>query len=96
VERIRVDFSGPHLAHLRAVLDTTPGSKDALPADARTHRSESETEEVRVPEPVAPDDDIEADLELAADREVGLTEEQILAEQERAGAGKRGGGRDAA
>ncbi|HKS43769.1 MAG TPA: ATP-binding protein [Amycolatopsis sp.] len=95
VERIRVDFSGPHLDHLRRVLDTTPGSKDALPADSRARQAEPEPD-VSVPVPAPPEDDPEPDLELAAEREVGLTEEQILAEQENAAAGKRGGGRDAA
>jgi hypothetical protein len=32
VERIRADYSGPHLAHVRAALDTTP-SQRAAPAD---------------------------------------------------------------
>ncbi|WP_407652579.1 ATP-binding protein [Amycolatopsis cynarae] len=103
VERIRVDFSGPHLEHLRAALDTTPGSKDALPADSRARDAEPPAPEQRVPVP-PPDDELEPDLELAAEREVGLTEEQILAEEGLAGgsgepatAGKRGGhGRDAA
>jgi hypothetical protein len=106
VERIRVDFSGPHLEHLRAVMDTTPGSKDALPADNRAAREAAPQESQYVAAP--PDDDLEQDLELAAEREVGLTEEQILAEDvpggngtepdgEPATAGKRGGhGRDAA
>ncbi|WP_431875134.1 ATP-binding protein [Amycolatopsis sacchari] len=104
VERIRVDFSGPHLEHLRAAMDTTPGSKDALPADNRASREAEEAEAPHVPAP-PPDDELEQDLELAAEREVGLTEEQILAEDvpggaEHATAGKRGGGgghgRDAA
>ena len=84
VERIRVDFSGPHLDHLRAVMDTTPGSLDALPAD-RGWRAEPEPE-IRVPEPAPADEKLDADLELAAEREVGFTEDQILAEQEHAAA----------
>lgn len=94
VERIRVDFSGPHLDHLRAVMDTTPGSKDALPAD-RGRQADPELE-IRVPEPAPVDEELDADLELAAEREVGLTEDQLLAEQEHAAVGKGGGGRDAA
>jgi hypothetical protein len=31
VERIRIDFNGPHLAHLRAALDTTPVADDDPP-----------------------------------------------------------------
>ncbi len=30
VERIRIDFSGPHLAHLRETLDTTPGGVEEV------------------------------------------------------------------
>ncbi|MBE9374657.1 ATP-binding protein [Saccharopolyspora sp. HNM0983] len=30
VEKIRIDFSGPHLEHLREALDTTPAAKDAV------------------------------------------------------------------
>lgn len=89
VERIRVDFSGPHLEHLRAVMDTTPGAKDASLAD-RGRQPEPEPE-VAEPVPAPPDEEFEADLELAAEREVGLTDEQVLAEQEHATAGKRGG-----
>jgi hypothetical protein len=36
VERIRIDFSGPHLEHLRTALDTTP---DALRDGAGRHRA---------------------------------------------------------
>ncbi|MBA0127934.1 ATP-binding protein [Haloechinothrix sp. YIM 98757] len=35
VERITVDFSGPHLEHLRDVLDTTPGGSGAEQDKAR-------------------------------------------------------------
>lgn len=31
VERIRIDFNGPHLAHLRGALDTTPAAGDDPP-----------------------------------------------------------------
>lgn len=34
IERIRIDFSGPHLAHLRHALDTTPGQPTPTPAPA--------------------------------------------------------------
>ncbi|KMS83946.1 ATPase, partial [Streptomyces regensis] len=74
VERIRVDFSGPHLEQLRDALDTTPGSvpdRQAPPAPQQTS-----DEPYRVPEP--PEDDVEEDLELAAELEVGLTEDQVL------------------
>ncbi|GAB2991334.1 ATP-binding protein [Saccharothrix stipae] len=73
VERIRIDFSGPHLEHLRNSLDTTP---DAL-------RDGAESTEVEVSSP--PQDPFayaeqytdEYDDELAADLEVGLTDELV-------------------
>jgi hypothetical protein len=77
VERIRVDFSGPHLEHLRNVMDTTPGSKDARPSDKV--RQEPELDAELVGQQVAmPPDEMEPDFELAAELEVGLTEDQLL------------------
>jgi len=79
VERIRVDFSGPHLEHLRNVMDTTPGSKEARPSDKVRRDPEPGAE--LVPQHVAqpPEDvEVEPDFELQAELEVGLTEEQIL------------------
>ncbi|WP_416234500.1 ATP-binding protein [Lentzea sp. NEAU-D7] len=71
VERIRIDFSGPHLEHLRNALDTTPDAKrdngkgELVPVDDPN----------AAPQPPAyvPD---EIDDELAADMELGLTEEE--------------------
>ncbi|GGU79982.1 ATP-binding protein [Lentzea flava] len=70
VERIRIDFSGPHLEHLRNALDTTP--------DAKRDNGKGElvpTEDHAAPQPPAyvPD---EIDDELAADMELGLTEDE--------------------
>ncbi|NIJ13891.1 hypothetical protein FHU38_004235 [Saccharomonospora amisosensis] len=112
VERIRVDFSGPHLEHLRNALDTTPG---AVVAARGSKPSTAEPGRPEPPEPPSPpDDELEEDLEFAAELEVGLTEEQMLEEtsrgeagdsahhddknreQQPAGAGKDGTGRDAA
>jgi hypothetical protein len=70
VERIRIDFSGPHLEHLRNALDTTPDAKrdrDALP-------SGEEDQVPSVPQPAYVPDEI--DDELAADLELGLTEDE--------------------
>ncbi|MGC7099089.1 ATP-binding protein [Amycolatopsis lurida] len=101
VERIRVDFSGPHLEHLRNAMDTTPGSKEATgPGSARPDPApEPEPRHV----PVPPDDDssgyAESDFELAAELEVGLTEEQVLSEPvpggqpSDGGSGENGNGR---
>jgi hypothetical protein len=78
VERIRVDFSGPHLEHLRGAMDTTPGSATE-PARPAAGAPRAEEPEPYVPTP--PDDDeLEQDLELAAELEVGLTDEQVLSE----------------
>ncbi|MET9627262.1 ATP-binding protein [Lentzea sp. NPDC006480] len=70
VERIRIDFSGPHLEHLRNALDTTP--------DAKRDNGKGElvpTDDNAAPQPPAyvPD---EIDDELAADMELGLTEDE--------------------
>ncbi|MDX8037006.1 ATP-binding protein [Lentzea sp. BCCO 10_0856] len=68
VERIRIDFSGPHLEHLRNALDTTPDAKrdrtDLVPTDENAAAQ---------PPAYVPD---EIDDELAADMELGLTEEE--------------------
>ncbi|WP_406602102.1 ATP-binding protein [Lentzea kristufekii] len=69
VERIRIDFSGPHLEHLRNALDTTPDAKrdngkgELVPTDDEAPMSPA----------YVPD---EIDDELAADMELGLTEEE--------------------
>ncbi|WP_406601878.1 ATP-binding protein [Lentzea sokolovensis] len=71
VERIRIDFSGPHLEHLRNALDTTPDAKrdngkgELVPAD--------DPNAAPMPPAYVPD---EIDDELAADMELGLTEEE--------------------
>ncbi|MFD7652641.1 ATP-binding protein [Actinosynnema sp. NPDC059797] len=72
VERIRIDFSGPHLEHLRNSLDTTP---DAL----REGAEPAELEAAPPRDPFAyeehhPDD---YDDELAADLEVGLVDDLV-------------------
>ncbi|MGV9297970.1 ATP-binding protein, partial [Amycolatopsis sp. NPDC003676] len=78
VERIRVDFSGPHLDPLRAVMDTTPGSPDARtkPGSELVVPHEDEAKPY-VPAPPE-DDELEHDFELQAELEVGLADEQLL------------------
>ena len=79
VERIRVDFSGPHLEHVRNVMDTTPGSKDARPSDKVRPEPDPGAELVQQHVAMPPEDvEVEPDFELAAELEVGLTEEQLL------------------
>ncbi|WP_031467914.1 ATP-binding protein [Sciscionella sediminilitoris] len=68
VERIRIDFSGEHLEHLRGTMDTTPGTKEPaqvveVPPEA------SVTEQLPGPEPR------NLDAELAAELDVGLEDE---------------------
>ncbi|OAP23909.1 AAA-like domain protein [Amycolatopsis sp. M39] len=78
VERIRVDFSGPHLDPLRAVMDTTPGSPDARgkPGGELVVPHEDEAKPY-VPAPPE-DEELEHDFELQAELEVGLADEQLL------------------
>jgi hypothetical protein len=83
VERIRVDFSGPHLDHLRAVMDTTPGSKDAAPSrrpgnELALPPNASEDKKPFVASPPEDDIELEQDFELAAELEVGLADENLL------------------
>ncbi|MEU5693773.1 ATP-binding protein [Actinosynnema sp. NPDC020468] len=91
VERIRIDFSGPHLEHLRNSLDTTP---DAL----REGADSGETGEVSSPpeDPFAYAEEFtdEYDDELAADLEVGLTDD--LVESSHGEGGNRRNGREGA
>jgi hypothetical protein len=80
VERIRVDFSGPHLQQLRSVMDTTPGSKDAYTkpgTDLVVPHPPEEEPAPYVPTPPE-DDELEHDFELEAELEVGLTDEELL------------------
>src|ERR1043165_9862907 len=76
VERIRADFSGPHMDHFRTALDTTP---DALRGDPV---SAADAAQQHAPEPEprqSPARYSEADdeFELEADLELGLTEEPV-------------------
>jgi hypothetical protein len=79
VERIRVDFSGPHLDHLRAVMDTTPGSPDAKtkPGSELVAKKEDRPKP-HVPTPPEEDIELEQDFELEAELEVGLADESLL------------------
>jgi hypothetical protein len=92
VERIRIDFSGPHLEHLREGLDTTP--------DALRH-NDGDVVEVSAPleerltynERNHTDD---YDDELAADLEVGLVDDDELVESTHGEGGNRRPGREGA
>jgi hypothetical protein len=80
VERIRIDLSGPHLDHLRGVMDTTPDAmRDAGPGQVvppETHAPEIPSDEPTGPAEGASDyAEEQAEFDLAADFELGLTEE---------------------
>ncbi|WP_211215248.1 ATP-binding protein [Actinoalloteichus spitiensis] len=59
VERIRIDFSGPHLAHLRDALDTTPGHI-AEPKAARPAVDPVETDALDPAAPGGVDDSLDS------------------------------------
>nr|WP_308258485.1 ATP-binding protein [Saccharothrix obliqua] len=91
VERIRIDFSGPHLEHLRNSLDTTP---DAL----RDGHEQPEVELSSPPQdPFAyADEPDEFDDELAADLEVGLVDPELVDSTHGEGGNRRPGREGAA
>jgi hypothetical protein len=94
VERIRADFSGPHLDQFRTIMDTTPdGMRDPVGA-AEAARQEAPMP-AEPPEPPTQYADADADFELEADFELGLTEEAIEVEQP-VGGGKKSGRESAA
>jgi hypothetical protein len=74
VERIRIDFSGSHMDHLRTVLDTTPdamrdqAARPALPAMPSDLMPEPSQVQGRHTEP-------DFDDEFAAELEVGLADD---------------------
>lgn len=81
VERIRIDLSGPHLDHLRAVMDTTPDAlRDAGPGAVlppESHAPEIPSEDEGPARDGTEEDDGYGDeeFELEAEFELGLTEE---------------------
>lgn len=94
VERIRVDFSGPHLEHLRTALDTTPGSASSAARRAPTAggaAGEDGGREGAAPLPEPPESELDEELERAAEQEVGLTEEDVLAGTTEAGGARENG-----
>ncbi|OZM75211.1 ATPase [Amycolatopsis antarctica] len=87
VERIRVDFSGPHLEHLRNAMDTTPGSPDARTGSA----SRAPVEEEALPYVAAPPEEQLEDYELEAELEVGLREDPAAELADESAAGRENG-----
>jgi hypothetical protein len=57
VERIRIDFNGPHLAHLRAALDTTPVVDDDPPQRGESRIERGANSDIGLALPAAQDDD---------------------------------------
>ncbi|MBB5956082.1 hypothetical protein FHS29_002668 [Saccharothrix tamanrassetensis] len=90
VERIRIDFSGPHLEHLRNALDTTPDALRDGPEPAEVELSSPPQDPFAYAEGYAD----EYDDELAADLEVGLADE--LVESTHGEGGNRRPGREGA
>jgi hypothetical protein len=83
VERVRVDFSGPHLNHLCSVLDTTPdaqrrdgGRRGPLPVATQPDREAMAARAVARGQgsDVEFDSELDEKLEAAADAELGLQE----------------------
>jgi hypothetical protein len=84
VERIRIDLSGPHLDHLRNVMDTTPDAmRDAapgtvLPPDSHAPEIPSDEDNEAPPLDGSVDDESryeEDEFELEAEFELGLTDD---------------------
>jgi hypothetical protein len=90
VERIRADFSGPHLEHLRSALDTTPVVEDQRPSAPQgiEGAANSDTAVVAVPPAEDDPDDIDEFDELELES-VGTA--QI---DQRNGSGHSTGGED--
>ena len=83
VERIRIDFSGPHLDHLRAAMDTTPDAKrdnnnaELVPVPVLEEPDEYSANDRQQLTSTNPDD---VDEELAAELELGLADDVDNAE----------------
>ena len=84
VERIRIDLSGPHLDHLRGVMDTTPDAlRDSTPGaivGPEVHAPEMPGEDTEPPVDGTVDDeqryaDDQSEFDVAADFELGLTDD---------------------
>ena len=90
VERIRIDFSGTHLEHLRGAMDTTP---DAQRESAKNPAAlpGAPVEPVSVPHYPG---DPEGDFEEEFDAELGLVEEPELIRTPADRSGRHGGGPD--
>src|SRR5690606_8630231 len=79
IERIRDDFSGPHLDHLRAALDTRPCAMPRAAAPVREDQPPAEQgTQAAAQQPAPPVAD--EDFERAAERELGLSEDAIQVE----------------
>jgi hypothetical protein len=92
VERIRIDFSGPHLEHLRTGLDTTPDAMRESTAEAQGQIEVSSPRQDRLTHDESYGD--YDDDELAADIEVGLADE--LVDSTHGDGGNRRSGREGA
>jgi hypothetical protein len=89
VERIRIDFSGPHLEHLRSAMDTTP---DAMRESANRPAAlpGTEAEPVSVPHYIG---DPEGEFDGEFEAQLGLVDELVPTPADPSG--RHGGGTDA-
>jgi hypothetical protein len=96
VERIRIDLSGPHLDHLRNIMDTTPDAMREAAAgmgavlQPETHVPELPSEDTSEPRDGATEyAEEQEEFDLAADFELGLTEEDPNLDPDGNGNGKK-------
>ena len=91
VERIRIDLSGPHLDHVRTVMDTTPDAmRESTPGAVAAAEQHAPTlpddDDPTPPRDGSVDDESEYgagehdEFEIAADFELGLTDEDVPAD----------------
>jgi hypothetical protein len=94
VERIRIDLSGPHLDHLRSVMDTTPDAmRDMNPgavlaSESHAPQIPSDEDDEEPPRDGSVDDETRYDqdeFELEAEFELGLTDDDPTTDVDPAG-----------
>jgi len=90
VERIRIDFSGPHLEHLRTAMDTTPDAMRESERNRAALPGTPQAEPVSVPHYVG---DPEGEFDTEFEAELGLVEELVPTPADHSG--RQGGAAEA-
>jgi hypothetical protein len=90
VERIRIDFSGPHLEHLRTAMDTTPDAMRESERNRAALPGTQQAEPVSVPHYVG---DPEGEFDTEFEAELGLVEELVPTPADHSG--RQGGAAEA-